>query len=97
MGKLCMRRLLLLIIVFFIILFFLYLPELFPSCACCGKKKTKPFFRIHRAVSLSPGYKGCRSVCTRCCRKHDLNDLKDLDRLSQISRKVKIRRLSDDF
>ena len=50
-----MRRLLLLIIVFFIILF-LYLPELFPSCACCGKE-AKAFFRIHRAVSLSPGYK----------------------------------------
>lgn len=92
-----MRRLLLLIILFLIILFFLYLPELFPLCACCGKKKPRLFFRIHRAVSLNPGYKGCRSVCTKCCRKYDLNDLKELDRLMQVSRKLKIDRLSKDL
>jgi len=92
-----MHKLLLIIIVFFVILFFLYLPDLFPSCECCGKKKPRPFFRIHRVVSLSPGYRGCRSVCARCCRKYDLKDLKDLDRLIQINRKVRISRLSDDF
>ncbi|HOQ08156.1 MAG TPA: hypothetical protein PK127_09735 [Clostridiales bacterium] len=92
-----MRKLLLLVIIFLVILFFLYLPELFPSCACCGKKKPRPFFRIHRAVSLSLGYRGCRSVCTKCCRKHDLKDLKDLDRLVRINRKVRIRQLSDDL
>ncbi|HEY8348877.1 MAG TPA: hypothetical protein VIM13_03485 [Clostridia bacterium] len=91
-----MRKLLLPVIVFFVILFFLYLPDLFPSCACCGKKKPRPFFRIHKAVSLSPGYRGCRSVCTKCCRKHDLKDLNDLDRLIQINRKVRLSRLSDD-
>jgi hypothetical protein len=48
-------------------------------------------------VRINPGYKGCRSVCTKCCRKYDLKDLNDLDRLMHISRKVKIGRLSDDL
>lgn len=92
-----MRKFLLLIIVFFIILLFLYIPDMFPLCSCCNKKKFRPFFRIHKAVGIHPGYKGCRSVCTKCCRKYDLKDLKDLDRLIHISRKVRIGRLSDDL
>jgi len=85
------------VIVFFIILFFLYIPELFPLCSCCNKKKFRPFFKIHRAVSINPGYRGCRSVCRKCCRKYDLKDLSDLDKLMHITKKLKIRRLSDDL
>lgn len=92
-----MQKLLLLVIVFFVILFFLYIPELFPYCACCRKKKPRPFFRLHKAVGLSPGYRGCRSVCSKCCRKYDLNDFRDLDRFMEVSRKLQIRRLSRDL
>ncbi len=92
-----MNKFLLLVIIFLVILFFLYIPDMFPLCSCCNRKKFRPFFRIHKAVRINPGYKGCRSVCTKCCRKYDLKDLNDLDRLMHISRKVKIGRLSDDL
>lgn len=92
-----MSKFALMIIVFFIILFFLYIPDLFPQCSCCGKKKFRFFFRIHKVVGISPGYRGCRSVCRKCCKKYDLKDLSDLDKLMSITRKLKIRRLSDDI
>ncbi len=92
-----MRKLLLVIVVFFVILSFFYIPDMFPLCSCCSRKKFRPFFKIHKAVAINPGYKGCRSVCKKCCRKYDLKDLKDLDKLMRISRKVRISRLSDDL
>ena len=79
---------------FLAVLALLYIPELFPGCSCCGKKKFRPFIRIHRAVSLNPGYGGCRSVCRKCCLKYDLKDLADLDRFIEVRRKVRMERLT---
>lgn len=73
-----------------IILLMLYIPDIFPECSCCRKKKLRPFFRIHRAVSISPGYGGSRSVCTKCCRKYNIEDLKDLDHLIHVQKKLKL-------
>jgi len=78
------------IVLVFIILFMLYIPDIFPKCSCCRKKKLRPFFRIHRAVSINPGYGGSRSVCTKCCRKYNIEDLKDLDHLILVQKKLKL-------
>jgi len=72
------------------ILFVLFTPDIFPKCSCCQKKKLRPFIRIHRVVSINPGYGGSRSVCTKCCRKYDIEDLKDLDQLILVKRKLKL-------
>lgn len=77
-----------------IILFLLYIPDMFPKCACCGKKKFKPLIGIHRVVGIKPGYSGSRSVCKKCCREYNIESLYDLDRLIDIRRKIKIDSLS---
>jgi len=77
-----------------IILFLLYIPDMFPKCSCCGKKKFKPFFSIHRVVGINPGYSGSRSICKRCCREYNIESLCDLDRLIEIRRKMKIDSLT---
>lgn len=78
----------------FIILFLLYIPDMFPKCSCCGKKKFKPFFRIHRVVGINPGYGGSRSVCNKCCVEYGIETLDDLDRLMDIRRKMKLDSLT---
>ena len=71
-----------------------FIPELFPRCACCLRIKPRPFIRIHKAVSLSPGFKGNKSVCTKCCRKYDINNLNDLDKITVIKRKLRLQSLA---
>lgn len=80
--------------VFLAVLIFLYIPELFPLCSCCKRKKFRPFIKIHKAVGISPGYSGCRSVCRKCCTRYDLKDLDDLDRLIKVRHKLRLERLS---
>lgn len=80
-----------------VILFLLFMPDMFPMCALCRRKKPRFLFRIHRAVSINPGYSGSRSVCTKCCRDHDIEDLEDLDRLIMIRRKVRLDSLTKDL
>lgn len=70
-----------------------YIPELFPLCSCCEKIKPRPFIRMHRAVSISPGFKGNRSVCIKCCRKYDINNFNDLDKLTVIKKRLKLQML----
>lgn len=77
-------------IIALIILFILFIPDIFPKCSCCHRKKLRPFIRIHRAVSINPGYGGSRSVCAKCCRKYNIEDLKDLDQIIIIKRKLKL-------
>jgi len=76
-----------------IILFFLFLPDIMPRCSCCKKLKLRPFFRIHRVVSINPGYGGCRSVCTKCCRKYNITDIRQLDKIIDIKRKLRMKSL----
>lgn len=78
----------------FIVMFLLYIPDMFPKCSCCGKKKFKAFFRIHRVVGINPGYSGSRSVCSKCCLEFSIEDLDDLDRLMDIRRKMKLDSLT---
>jgi hypothetical protein len=78
----------------FIAILISFLPELFPSCSCCGKIKPRPFFKIHRAIGISPGYRGSKSVCIRCCRKYDINTIADLDKITDIKRKLKLQALA---
>jgi len=80
----------------FTILFLLFIPDMFPKCSCCLKKKFRPLIRIHMAVSMNPGYGGSRSVCVKCCRKYDIKDLKELDQLIIIKRKLKLESLTKD-
>jgi hypothetical protein len=77
-----------------IILFFMFLPDIFPKCECCGRKKPRPFFRLHKVVGLSPGYRGNKSVCTKCCRRYDIESLKDLDQVRAVKRRLKLESLS---
>lgn len=70
-----------------------FLPELFPSCGCCHKVKPRPFFKIHMAIGISPGYKGSKSVCHKCCKKYEINTLDDLSRIVDIKRKLKLQSL----
>ena len=89
-----MYKLLWLPFVFFAILTFLYIPELFHLCTCCKRKKFRLLIRIHKAVSISPGYKGCRSVCKKCCRKYNLNTFDDLQHFISVSKKIRIEHLT---
>lgn len=79
-----------------VVMLLLYIPDLFPECSCCLVKKFRPFFRIHKAVGINPGYGGNRSVCRKCCRKYGIENLKDLDRLIAIRNKIKLDSLSKD-
>ncbi|MGI6667920.1 MAG: hypothetical protein ACOX4M_00225 [Acetivibrionales bacterium] len=74
----------------------LYIPDLFPECSCCRAKKFRPFFSIHKAVGINPGYGGNRSVCRKCCRKYGIENLKDLDRFIVARNKVKLDSFSRD-
>lgn len=85
------------IIFAFTILFVLFIPDMFPKCSCCFKKKFRPFFKIHKSISINPGYGGSRSVCIKCCRKYGIEELKDLDRLILIKRKLKLDSLTKDL
>ena len=80
-----------------IVLFLLFLPDLMPRCCCCNKLKPRPFIRIHRVVGINPGYGGSRSVCTKCCREYSIENLKDLDQLFTIRRKIRLDSLSKDL
>ncbi|MGE5613047.1 MAG: hypothetical protein ACM3XR_01450 [Bacillota bacterium] len=80
-----------------LVLFLLYIPELFPLCSCCRAKKFRPFFKIHKAVGISPGYGGNRSVCRKCCKKYGIENLKDLDRLIAVRTKIKLDSCSRDL
>ena len=71
-----------------------FFPELFPSCSCCRKIKPRPFFKIHRAIGISPGYRGSKSVCTKCCRKYDISTISDLDKVTDIKRKLRLQALA---
>ena len=77
-----------------IILFILFLPDIMPRCSCCNKLKLRPFIRIHRAVSINPGYGGSRSVCTKCCRQYNITNIQDLDKLIDIKRKLRLKSLT---
>jgi hypothetical protein len=79
-----------------VVLFLLFLPDLMPRCSYCGRYKLRPLFRIHRAVSINPGYGGSRSVCTKCCREYDIESLQDLDRLIAIKRRLKLDSLTKE-
>lgn len=79
-----------------IAIFIAYIPELFPRCSCCEHIKPRPFFRIHRAVGINPGFKGNRSVCIKCCRKYDINSLGDLDKYEIIKRRLRLQMLAKD-
>lgn len=89
-----MHRFIYLSAAFLAVLILLYIPELFPLCSCCKKKKFRPFIRIHKAVGISPGYGGSRSVCRKCCIRYDLKDLNDLERFIKVRRKVRMERLT---
>lgn len=77
-----------------IAIFLAYIPELFPRCSCCGKIKPRPFIRIHRAVGISPGFKGNRSVCTKCCRKYEISTLSDLEKINVIKKRLWLQMLA---
>lgn len=79
-----------------LLLLLLFLPDLLPRCSCCLRLKPRPLIRIHRAVGLNPGYKGYRSVCKKCCRKYDISELSDLDRLKRIRRRIMLEMLKRD-
>lgn len=72
-----------------LLLLVLSIPDLYPLCACCHSKKLRPFFKIHKAVSINPGYRGSRSVCRKCSKKFRIDDLSDLDRIIKMRRKIK--------
>jgi len=76
-----------------IILFLLFLPDIMPRCSCCEKLKLRPFIRIHRGVAMNPGYRGNRSVCTKCCRRYNIETLSDLDRIISIKRKLRLKEI----
>jgi len=76
-----------------LIMFLLFLPDIMPRCSCCGRLKPRPFIRIHRGIGMNPGYRGNRSVCTKCCRKYDIESLSDLDRIADIKRKLRLNAL----
>lgn len=69
------------------LLFVLFIPDIFPLCSCCHRKKLRPFIKIHKAVSIHPGYRGSRSVCRKCSEKFRIDDLSDLDRVIRMRRK----------
>ncbi len=90
------------IFIFFIgltlfLLFILSLPDLFPLCSCCYKKKLRPFIKIHIIVSIHPGYSGSRSVCRKCSRTYGIESLSDLDRLKKIQKRIKLHSFSEDL
>lgn len=77
-----------------LVLFILFLPDIMPRCSCCKKLKPRPFFRIHRAVGINPGYGGSRSVCSKCCRQYNITNIQELDKVLDIRRKLRLESLS---
>ncbi len=77
-----------------LVLFTLFLPDIMPRCSCCKRLKPRPFFRIHRAVSINPGYGGSRSVCTKCCRQYNIANIQELDKFMDIRRRLHLESLS---
>jgi hypothetical protein len=72
-----------------VIILWVFLPDMLPLCGVCGKKKPRPFFRIHTTVSVGPGYRGKKSACRKCCRKYGLWSVQDLTLLQKARRKAK--------
>ena len=77
-----------------IAIFVIMLPDIFPQCYVCGEKKVRPLFRIHRIVSLKPGYSSAKSVCEKCCRKFDIESTSDMERVRRIKRKAMLEFLA---
>lgn len=67
-----------------------FIPEIFPVCSCCGKKKFRAFIKISKAVKIHPGYSGSKSVCRKCCRLYGIETLQDLKKVLSIRRKIEI-------
>jgi hypothetical protein len=89
-----MYRWLFFFIIAAIILFLLFLPDILPKCSCCKKFKLRPFMRIHRAISINPGYGGSRSVCIKCCRQYNITNIQELDKLMDVRRRLRLESLS---
>lgn len=86
-----------LIIMTVALLLLLFLPDLIPRCSSCNRLKPRTLIRIHKPVGLSPGYRGNRSVCIKCCRKYNISTLSDLDRLDIIKRHIRLEALKRDL
>ncbi len=67
-----------------------FVPEVFPVCSCCGKKKFIMFFKINKAIKIHPGYSGSKSVCRKCCRLYGIETLQDLQKVLNIRRKIEL-------
>lgn len=73
-----------------VFLLFLLLPDIYPRCLCCGEKKLRMFFKIHEPTGLTPGYGSNKSICKKCSRKYEIDDLDGYYRFDHIRRKVVI-------
>ena len=73
------------------LLFIMFFPDIFPKCSNCKKIKFRTMFRIHKNVSLRPGYKASKSVCRKCCRKYGIDSLKEYERYENIRKKAEYR------
>jgi hypothetical protein len=71
-----------------LLIIFLLLPDLYPHCSCCGKKKFRGSFKIHEAIGFRLGYGSSRSICKKCSLKYAIADLEGYYRYDHIRRKV---------
>ena len=72
------------------LLIYMLIPDILPRCSCCGKLKLRTFFRVHKTTGLKPGYSSNKSICKKCCRKYEIDDLDGYYRFDHIRRKVVI-------
>ena len=66
--------------------FITLIPDIFPYCSCCRKKKFRPFFKLHVPVSFKLWYGGYKSVCRKCCRKYYINSIDDLNNVLRLKK-----------
>jgi len=72
----------------------IFMPDILPKCDCCGTFKLRPFIKIHKTVKISLGYKGVKSVCTKCCRQYGILFYEDYLKLVHSKRIAKINFLN---
>ena len=57
------------IILILLAAFLIYVPELLPRCAHCGRIKPRSRFLFHICISMRLSRKGNLSLCKKCCKK----------------------------
>lgn len=66
-----------------------FIPDMFLYCLCCKKIKPWVFFKVRKIEVKVLGRMKKKSVCKKCCYKFGIKNLRDLEQVERLRRKVK--------